>query len=676
MTRDHFILLTLTLLALGLRLWQLDSVPPGWRDDELINSLVISQKVLDGDWQLYYPDASGHEALYHALNALFLAAFGATVPGIRWLSVLLGTAAVPLTYLVGKLLFQSRWVGVVAALGLAFSFWGLMYSRIGLRHVSLPFFMLIAFYFFLRPFFQEAEGERVKTAWLSFGLSAVFLGLSFYTYFASRGVPLIIIAWLIYAAIVAWPRVRAQWRGVVGLGLLTAVFALPLALTLQQQPEPDARVLELAAPIINAREGDFALLQEHIIRTLNMFHSDGDDEWLYNIPFRPVFGSVGAVFFWLGVLFSFSYAWRPFWARMRGTALPEPEMRVGLASAFLLLWWLAGISPGFLSIPPGSLGHTIVAQSAVYLFTAVPLLTLQNYLTDRARHRTESTSSLPPFLSSSLPLLLLATLLIGSIALRDIPAYFVEWPNRGNVRLLYRADLGSVARYVQSESGLTDFGVTSLLPGPWDRVALGMELGEDTAVFPRLYNPERVILFQPAQSFIGYPVTLQPIYADWYEAHGPRTGGYTLSTVTNQPLPADFTTHNICFVNGFCLRMSHFDPATGQLDLLWHVAEPLTLPPMPLISNPPPPGVDARPRLQFFAQQLDTTGNWLAGDDGLWIDVQTLRQGDLFIQRHYLPPLTEAVHDLRIGQYDPVLDERILTKEGADSIPLPLNPAP
>ena len=84
-----------TLLAFGLRVWALESVPPGWRDDELIETLVISQKILDGDLAFYYPDASGHEALYHALNAIFLAFFGPTGLGIRLLSTILGTLAVP-----------------------------------------------------------------------------------------------------------------------------------------------------------------------------------------------------------------------------------------------------------------------------------------------------------------------------------------------------------------------------------------------------------------------------------------------------------------------------------------------------------------------------------------------------------------------------------------------------
>ena len=76
-------LLVVVMAAAFLRLYRLDEVPPGWRDDELINSLVISQHVLDGEWAFFYPDASGHEALYHVLNAGMLALFGPGVAGIR-----------------------------------------------------------------------------------------------------------------------------------------------------------------------------------------------------------------------------------------------------------------------------------------------------------------------------------------------------------------------------------------------------------------------------------------------------------------------------------------------------------------------------------------------------------------------------------------------------------------
>ena len=163
----------ITLLGFGLRVWALESFPPGWRDDELIESLVISRNILGGDLAFYYPDASGHEALYHALNALFLAWFGPTQPGIRLLSGFLGTLAVPLTYALGRRLFGAA-VGLSAAALLAVSFWGLMYSRVGIRHSLTPVLALAAFFWFWQGM-KGRKGEREKgstsTPLLPFSLS-------------------------------------------------------------------------------------------------------------------------------------------------------------------------------------------------------------------------------------------------------------------------------------------------------------------------------------------------------------------------------------------------------------------------------------------------------------------------------------------------------------------------
>ena len=150
----------ITLLAFGLRVAALESFPPGLRDDELIETLVISQKILDGDLAFYYPDASGHEALYHALNAIFLAFFGPTGLGIRLLSAILGTLAVPLTYALARRMFGAA-VGLTAAALLAASFWGLMYSRVGIRHSLTPVLALLAFYWFWRGMMGR-KGERGK----------------------------------------------------------------------------------------------------------------------------------------------------------------------------------------------------------------------------------------------------------------------------------------------------------------------------------------------------------------------------------------------------------------------------------------------------------------------------------------------------------------------------------
>ena len=378
--REFWLIIIITFLAFVLRIWQLGHLPPGWRDDELINSLVISQKVLNGDFAVYYADASGHEALYHALNAAMLGLFGANWVGIRLLSAFLGTLAVPMTYLVGRKLF-GRWVGLTAAAGLSVSFWGLMYARFGLRHVLMPLLMLGAAYFFLRGFGKDnhkvGNASWLQSSIFNYFIAAFFMGLGFYTYFAGRGVPLILLAFMGVVWLLKRPLFHKQWRGWLMMLVATAVLAVPLIINLQGQPASEGRVAELAVPLVEARQGNLEPLREYVVTTLSMFHATGDNEWLYNIPNRPIFGTLSAIFFWAGVLFALGCFLRPFWRRLR----KQPESNVhtnrALAAAFLLIWWLAGIAPAFISVPPASLGHTILAQPATYILAALPILILE-----------------------------------------------------------------------------------------------------------------------------------------------------------------------------------------------------------------------------------------------------------------------------------------------------------
>ncbi len=136
----------------------------------------------------------------------------------------------------------------------------------------------------------------------------------------------------------------------------------------------------------------------------------------------------------------------------------------------------------------------------------------------------------------------------------------------------------------------------------------------------------------------------------------------------------------VCFANGLCWMSAGygpatgFNPATGVLELTWRVEGDLQLPGMPLISNPPPPGVYSGLRLAVFAQLLDASGNFLSGDDGLWVDAETLRDGDVFLQRHYLIDGAGAVPAaISFGLYDPMTGERWLTIDGQDRIILELD---
>ena len=672
----------ITLLAFALRVVALADVPPGWRDDELIETLVISRNILGGDLRFYYPDASGHEALYHALNALFLAWFGPGALGIRLLSAFLGTLAVPLTYALGRRLFGPT-VGLTAAAMLAVSFWGLMYSRVGIRHVTTPVLALAAFYWFWRSTNDDEPPSVVP-----FALSGLFLGLGFHSYFASRGAPLIPLAFLGYVALVAPGVLRRSRRGLLVMAGVAALVALPLTLAIAAQPAAEARVGELALPLTEALAGDFGRLLDHAAAALLLPHAAGDPEWLYNVPGRPLFGPVVAVAFWLGVALTGWWALRPLIRRNESSAdwadsadLKSESARPlqsaksaksadqpSFAAAFVLIWWLVGISPSVLSVPPASLGHAILAQPAFAILAALPVGALAGWRRVPARWRGAAVG-------------LLAALLVGLTAARDLPAYFGQWPARGMVRYLYRADVADVAGFVLRDPAApwpADFGITGLLAGPWDRVALELELGGRDDVRPRWYDPRRALLLWPDVSFAGYPGVESP-YAAVFEPlpqDSQLPGDYTLGRVAPPVTPlldGQVTLNEApqCFANGLCWSAAAYDAAGGWLEVQWQVARALDLPPLPLISNPPPPGVYAGPRLTVFAQLVGPDGAFLVGDDGLWVDPQTLYAGDVFLQRHALPaPAGGEAAAVLFGLYDPLTGERILTVDGADHVRL------
>jgi hypothetical protein len=104
---------------------------------------------------------------------------------------------------------------------------------------------------------------------------------------------------------------------------------------------------------------------------------------------------------------------------------------------------------------------------------------------------------------------------------------------------------------------------------------------------------------------------------------------------------------------------------TGLLTEWRAEAPPFGLPPFVLVSNPPPPGVDTRPRLSVFVHLLDAGGAVVTGDDGFWADPYTLRASDSLVQLHLFSEPVEN-YDWEIGLYNPVTGERATLESGED----------
>jgi hypothetical protein len=238
---------------------------------------------------------------------------------------------------------------------------------------------------------------------------------------------------------------------------------------------------------------------------------------------------------------------------------------------------------------------------------------------------------------------------------RDGRDYFVVWPRQEMVRVLYRADYREAARYLDDHPGIADVAISSTLLGPWDRLALEVDIQRDD-VGVRLFDPGRALVWSAgdvpsAVLLVPWPHAASPIddLLGPPEAISPHLTRYTLPEISNLQSPISNPTR---FANGLELVEARW---MDEVELLtvWRVAEPLALPPGPIVANPPPPGVYSGPRLKVFAHLLAADGTQVGGDDGLWVDPLTLRPGDYFVQVHRFAVSDDGPFSVRLGLYDP-----------------------
>jgi 4-amino-4-deoxy-L-arabinose transferase-like glycosyltransferase len=652
---EWVLVLALVLAAWGLRVCLPAQVPPGWRDDELINILALTGQVLESGPTIYFTGASGHEPLYHVLHAPVVALVGMNPIGAHLLSIISGVLAIPLTYVLGRRLL-GRAVGLLGTALLVPSFWALMYSRTAIRHAQVVPFALAAFYFLWRA----AEGRWQRHA-VAAGLA---LTGALLTYTVSRMTLALLPAFGLYLLLFDRERFRRWWRPLLVALLVAGALTTPMWLAIArgrsaaaaQGIGADARISELARPLQALLEGDPGPLVENARLTLGMFHATGDDEWLYNISGRPVFGPVGAVVFFLGLALAL---WR--WRR--------PEI------GFFLVWLLAGLGPAIVTLPASSLGHTILAQPAVYILAALPVMEIARRLVPRdpaAAYRR---------LRWGAAGVLVAGLCLP-IAARDLRDYFLHWPEESMVRFLYRADYRDAAQFLDAHPAIDRVAVGSVLMGPWDRLALETDL-EREDLRPRYFDPRRALFTAVESAPLSILVTDYPELAPDVAAFLPGAGERVARELTRYELgetpSVDGEEVGVRFANGLELATVAWGEG-GALVTEWTVAEHLDLPPVPLVANPPPPGVYSGPRLAVFAHVLAEDGAWVAGDDGLWVDPVTLGVGDRFVQVHRFAPPEDAPpgpYALALGLYDPKTGERWQRVDGAgDAVVVPVEGTP
>lgn len=386
--RRELLLLALLLLpAAGMRLWQLDSVMPEMSSDH-VEKIRDAWRVSQGEYNVFFANIGGREPFQMYAMALLaqLPGLGFNFYTLKLLTALEGTVAVLLIAWAARGIVGGRagWLtGWLAGALVAVSYWHVILSRMGLRIV-----LTTAVAALLLRFLWRALRHNRREDFLAAGL---VIGFGFYTYQATRMLPLVVVA---AAAPVLLLRAAGQRlalvRNLAALAIVALAAFVPLGGYALEAPQEfwhrtTSRILGDEA----AREGAEDRLQElaagvaetagqlaaNLRDVLLMFNWKGDISWFSGAPGRPALDPWTGALFLLGLV-----AW--------GRRI-QRERSVLLLLVPLMLLVMLLPSALALSFPLENPSHTRAsgALPAVFVLAALPLAQLVELLRRHLRGR-------------------------------------------------------------------------------------------------------------------------------------------------------------------------------------------------------------------------------------------------------------------------------------------------
>ena len=341
-------LAAILVLAAGLRLYNLDSLPAGlWFDeaDNLAHAREFARN--PGRIPVYVPSTNLPSMFLIPLAAVVELA-GVSMTAGRLAAAGFGLLGVVAVFLLGRAVGGTR-VGLIAALLTAVMRWDIIWSRIGMHGITGVLFAALVGWLALRA---VRSGLRSDYAFAGFALG---LGMWFYSPFTLF--PLALAALLAHHALVSRPKIRDLVGRVVIIALMAGFAAAPVAQFAASESDvffERARTTSIFS--IAPREDWAAGVADGFARHALMFHREGDPNARHNLPGEPMLDLLTGALFALGLLYALARRrdvrvfWLPFWA------------------ALMLI-------PGVLTVPwesPQSL-RSILALPAVAVLSALAL---------------------------------------------------------------------------------------------------------------------------------------------------------------------------------------------------------------------------------------------------------------------------------------------------------------
>ncbi|MGC9031250.1 MAG: ArnT family glycosyltransferase [Minisyncoccia bacterium] len=358
--------LIILVIAIFLRLWKLNLIPPGFYYDIAVNGNNALESLETHNFKVFYTDNNGREGMMMWLIAFSFLLFGKSILSIKIIAAIIGVFTIIIFYFLSNeisiylkddLKENSEIFPYIATLSLATSFWHINFSRIGFRSILLPLFLCLPFYFLLK-------GIREKK-YFFFAISGFSLGLGLYTYPSFRMVIFVLLISVIFYFLFLKKEKELKFffKSVLIFSFFAIISSLPFFfymlnhITDTTQRLSQVSVFSTKNPIKN--------LTLCFIKTLGMFLISGDLNWRHNISGRPNILPFLGIFLYIGIIIMI-YKIKNYFKEKNNKLL---------IYVFLLSWFFFLLAPGFLTIEgvPHAL-RTIGVLPVVYLISTIGLL--------------------------------------------------------------------------------------------------------------------------------------------------------------------------------------------------------------------------------------------------------------------------------------------------------------
>ena len=341
-------LFCITALGLGLRLWRLETAVHFFVD-EMNFGKAVTQIERSRSVPLYAPFSAiaAFPWIYPYWQSWTVDLFGHNLTGLRVVSVVFGSATIPVLYFLARQIFQDKVLALLAAFVLAVFPPHIHFSRLGLNNIVDPLIGCLLFAFLARGL---KEGRQTD-----FVLAGLCLGLTQYFYEGGRILyPVLALIWvecMVVAKRIKMPGPTAVRTGLMVIMGLAAAYPIYFVLLALDKPLlgrfSTAGVGGSYHRVLQGYNVE-QTLEQHITRPIYLFLRDPELSQFYGGE-TPLLLFIVAPFFLIGVA---GALWR--W-RMPGMTL-------------VLFWWTATMA-----------GNAFLADSAhaaryVVSFPAVALL--------------------------------------------------------------------------------------------------------------------------------------------------------------------------------------------------------------------------------------------------------------------------------------------------------------